>query len=294
MATLARARIAISPLWETLSSVVLLARYRGEVPFPYTGWAAAARRAVQPALRRELATVLTTRDWSASPTPVPDGPAPLFTDELAALRAAGEHRLAELIGDYWPIAVEPHWNAMRSVLEEEILVRGRTLVTKGPDAMLSDLNGRLDWESPVLSIPHRADMELDVRDHRLLLVPVVFARGMRIFTMNDDVVAVSYQAQGATVLSATGPVGDAPVDAPQLGDRLSIVLGRGRAAVMRNLVSPITTTALASAVGLAASTVSEHLSVLFAAGLVRRRRAGSRVLYELEKSGRVLLSQLDG
>jgi DNA-binding transcriptional ArsR family regulator len=45
--------------------------------------------------------------------------------------------------------------------------------------------------------------------------------------------------------------------------------------------------------GPAASTVSEHLTSLVAAGLVQRRRAGVRVLCELDGSGVALLEHLD-
>ena len=49
-------------------------------------------------------------------------------------------------------------------------------------------------------------------------------------------------------------------------------------------------TSLAKALGLAASTVSEHLSGFVAAGVVKRHRAGGRVLYELDTDGKALLS----
>ncbi|MGN9846518.1 ArsR/SmtB family transcription factor [Nonomuraea sp. H19] len=61
---------------------------------------------------------------------------------------------------------------------------------------------------------------------------------------------------------------------------------------MRGLLSPTTTTKLATSLGLAPSTVSQHLAVLASAGLVRRYRVGPRVLYELEDTGVVLLTQL--
>jgi hypothetical protein len=41
--SVARTRIVISPLWEALCSLRLLARYPDEAPFPYSGWARAAR-----------------------------------------------------------------------------------------------------------------------------------------------------------------------------------------------------------------------------------------------------------
>ena len=296
--TLGRVRMAISPLWEAVSSLALTVRYRSEIPYPYTKWAETALRRVSPALRRELATTLRAQ-WGRSPssctlTPIPTGPSPPIEDELTALRSAGHDRFAHLMTDYWTAAVAPYWTAMRGVLEEEILVRGRTLVTAGADTMLQDLGGRIRWESPELSVPHQTDLDWSTTDGRLVIVPVLFARGMRVFSTLHDTVAFSYQAQGSAVLS--GPAGDTgkPVHDLRPRDRLTILLGRGRATVLRALLSPTTTTGLAGSLGLAPSTVSQHLAVLSAAGLVRRHRVGPRVLYELEDSGVALLTELGG
>jgi DNA-binding transcriptional ArsR family regulator len=118
---------------------------------------------------------------------------------------------------------------------------------------------------------------------------------MRIFVNRQDgVAAMSYQARGAAVLDEQ--VVDGPSE--RLGrsgrDRLAILLGKGRATVMRALVVPTTTTAVSTAVGLAPSTVSQHLAALSAAGVVRRTRNGFRVLYELDHGGFALLRHVDG
>lgn len=294
--TLGRVRIAISPLWEAVSSLVLTVRYRSEIPYPYAKWAETALRRVPPALHQELATAIRAQ-WgrpSSSLTPIPTGPSPTIEDELTALRAAGHDRLALLMSDYWSAAIAPYWTAMRGVLEEEILVRGRTLVTGGADMMLQELGGRIRWERPELSVPHQTDLEWPMRDGRLIIVSVLFACGMRVFSTRHDTVAFSYQAQGAGVLSGRASDTRKPADDVRPRDKLTILLGRGRAAVLRGLLSPTTTTGLASSVGLAPSTVSQHLSVLSAAGLVRRHRVGPRVLYELEDSGVALLTELGG
>ncbi|MEV8057734.1 helix-turn-helix domain-containing protein [Streptomyces antimycoticus] len=211
-----------------------------------------------------------------------------------ALRVAGHERFAQLMSDYWSAAIAPYWTAMRGVLEEEILIRGRTLVTWGADVMLQELGGRIRWERPELSVPHQADLDWPMTDGRLIIVSVLFARGTRVFSTFHDTAAFSYQAQGAAVLSGFGRDIGKPADDPRWRDSLTILLGRGRAAVLRALLSPTTTTGLASSIGLAPSTVSQHLAVLSAAGLVRRHRVGPRVLYELEDAGVALLSELGG
>lgn len=295
--TLGRVRMAISPLWEAVSSLALTVRYRSEIPHPYQRWAERALPQVPSALHKELAATIRTH-WGgpslSTLTPVPLTPSPTIDDELMALAAHGHQRFADLMGDYWTAAIAPSWTAMRGVLEEEILARGRSLVTGGADRMLRDLRGRIGWTYPELSVPHQADLDRTVNGGNLIIVAVLFARGMRVFATLRDTVAVSYQARGAAVLSGHTDDAGGPKDDPGQRDKLTALVGRGRAAVMRGLLSPTTTTGLASSIGLAPSTVSQHLAVLSAAGLVRRHRVGSRVLYELEDSGVALVHELSG
>jgi DNA-binding transcriptional ArsR family regulator len=118
-----------------------------------------------------------------------------------------------------------------------------------------------------------------------LLVPLIFSRGaLSCSTDHPSVVMVTYQARGAALLAS------AP--RPSAEDRLAILIGRGRASVLRALSVPSTTTGLATALGLAPSTISEHLTGLQAAGVVHRRRAGRRVLYGLEPAGIALVKLL--
>ncbi|MFE2707173.1 ArsR/SmtB family transcription factor [Streptomyces mirabilis] len=291
--TLGRVRMAVSPLWEAVSSLALTTRYRAEIPYPYAKWAATAMRRVSRDLLGELNTTIQAHALapSSSLTPIPRSPSPDIEEELAALRSAGHDRFAYLIGEYWAATIASSWPAMRGVLEEEILVRGRTLVTEGADRMLDDLGGRIRWHRQELSVPHQTDMDCRMTDGRLIIVPMLFGRGARVFCAVRDTLAFSYQAHGAAVLSSSqGSARD--VDDVRPRDRLTTLLGRGRAKVLRALTSPTTTTGLASSIGLAPSTVSQHLAVLSSAGLVRRHRVGPRVLYELEDSGVTLLAEL--
>jgi DNA-binding transcriptional ArsR family regulator len=126
-----------------------------------------------------------------------------------------------------------------------------------------------------------------LRPHQLTLVPAVFARAQRLLSLGPSgTAAVSYQARGAAAALETRRL--SPVD-QHPDDPLAILLGRARASVIRSLIVPMTTTGLARSLGLAASTVSEHLSGLVAAGVVKRHRAGGRVLYELDNGGMALL-----
>lgn len=318
--TLARTRIAISPLGELICGLFLLRRHPA-APWPYTSWADRARRI----LRTDPATAplglyfQLRRGYPDFLDPIPDGPAPSFADQLDLVRQtprevveeqlahhypdgelpdalrpfhddrrAALDRLADAMAAYWDAALAPHWPAMRAALDEEVLLRARALAAHGPDALLARLHDRIRWEPPFLTLVKDHELAFEALDKRLLLVPLIFSRGaLCCSTDHPDVVMVTYQSRGAAVLADTPP--------PATGDdRLAILVGRGRAAVLRALVVPATTSALAAALGLAPSTISEHLSALLAAGVVHRRRAGRRVLYELEPAGVALVGLIGG
>ncbi|MEY9878256.1 DNA-binding transcriptional ArsR family regulator [Streptacidiphilus sp. MAP12-33] len=290
-------RLAFSPLWETVASIALLARYRGEVPSPYTRWARTVRRTMPPEVLRGLMAEMnrpTRRVFPQSFVHLPDARRATLGAELAHLREQGVDsaealHCMELLEQYWEWALAPHWTAIRTCLEEEVLFRGRTLATVGPDAMLGELGGRVDWSGPTLTAPYRRDLQLSLQGQRLLLVPTVFTGGLRLFTTaHEGVVAMAYQARAVGFLQA--PPAREP--ARERRDRLGLVLGLGRAQVLRSLEIPKTTTMVAGALGLAKSTVSQHLSVLADAGLIWRQRLGGQVFYQLDRGGFALLEHL--
>ncbi|XVU26912.1 ArsR/SmtB family transcription factor [Actinoplanes sp. CA-054009] len=316
--TLARTRIAISPLTEAVVSLYLLQRHPSP-PWPYEGWARRAREI----LRTDPATgpaTLHMRLPSVTPdflAPLPTSPLPTIEEQLDELRNTPDDvidfqlakhfpdgdlpnlmrpfrddrrraldRLADGMQAYWNAAIAPYWPAMRAALDEEVLLRARALAADGPDALLSRLHERIRWERPVLTLIKPLDQHMEAVDKRLLLVPLIFSRGALLCSGDHpSIQMVTYQSRGAAVLAddPTRPLPD---------DQLAVLLGRGRASVLRALVVPASTTTLATALGLAPSTVSEHLSNLLSAGVVHRRRAGRRVLYELEPAGVALVNLL--
>ncbi len=76
---------------------------------------------------------------------------------------------------------------------------------------------------------------------------------------------------------------------PELDESLELLLGAGRASVLSVLDSPTTTSELALTLHLTAGAVSQHLSLLNRAGLVRSNRSGKRVYYSLSQKGEDLL-----
>jgi DNA-binding transcriptional ArsR family regulator len=330
--TMERTRIAVSPLWECMASLHLLARYPYEAPWPYTTWARRARRVLSATVDAPDARILATKLFDRWPdffTPLPPSPDPTFDAELASFRGtdpdviraeladeypaglpqglkkfrdhprAALDRMADSLHGYWHATLAGHWPAMRSALEEEVMVRARSLAASGPDALLANLHDRIRWERPLLTVVKPPtvcgdgsgprDYTFTASDQRLLLVPLIFSRGALICHVSDPaILAVSYQSRGAVALTdQPAPTAVATRDAP--ADRLVALLGRGRASVLNGLTTPNTTTGLAAELGLARSSVSEHLSGLHAAGIVRRNRVGRRVFYGLEPTGVTLV-----
>ncbi|WP_305783428.1 ArsR/SmtB family transcription factor [Symbioplanes lichenis] len=326
-ATIDRTRIAISPLLELTHGLELLHRHRDrpQAPWPYTEWAAHAREVLRtvPATAplRIYAQLYGTEHGRPTPdvfTPVPTGPRPTLGDQLDELRrtppalvaaqlakhypegvpefllpyrddpARAFGRLADALETFAGLALAPHWPAMRAALDEEVLLRARTLAAAGPEELLTGVRGPAQWDHPVLSLPKRRESVLNARDKRLLLVPVLLLDDqMTVSTDHPEIVMVSYQSRGAAVLAAR------PAAARPPRDRLAQLIGPGRAAVLRALAGPATTTGLAATLGLAPSTVSEHLTALLAAGTITRTRSGRHVVYAHSPAGATLAALFD-
>ncbi len=196
---------------------------------------------------------------------------------VRALIAQGPHgprHLAEALDRYWAIAIEPHWQAMRAVLDDDVAFRATELTRGGVAAMLADLTPEVSLHGDVLSIDKRLVSEQDLSGIGLLLVPSVFVWPNVVFAVSDTgAPTLTYPARGVGTLWRDD--GGAAENEHALG----ALLGRSRAQILIALELPQSTTELALALGQSASSVSQHLSVLRRAGLVTSWRSGRSVLY---------------
>jgi DNA-binding MarR family transcriptional regulator len=196
-------------------------------------------------------------------------------------------RLADGLHTYWQAALADEWPRLRAVLEGEVLGRARSLALAGPAAVLEELHPRVRWRAPVLELHKGAGHPMDLRleGRPLVLIPLVYEGGVLVGNPHaGNAIAVGYQARGASALRQTEDT------APD--ERLELLLGQGRSAVLRALAHPATTTELAARLHYAPSTVSAHLDVLARAGLVERHRVRRRVFYGLNETGASLLALL--
>jgi len=120
----------------------------------------------------------------------------------------------------------------------------------------------------------------------VVLVPGVFTWpevSTRMATSSQT--TLHYPARAAaTVWHAVGAADGMSADAT------SELLGVARARLLGVLRSPATTTSLARALGVTPGAVSQHLGVLYRAGLVDRTRSGRTVLYQVTDLGLALLA----
>ncbi|NGN64918.1 winged helix-turn-helix transcriptional regulator [Streptomyces sp. A7024] len=204
----------------------------------------------------------------------------LLTDPAAAVR-----RLADLTERAWHTLVEPYWPRLRELLDAEIAYRARQLAAHGLAGLFAGLHERVSYEDGVVTVQTR-DREVYERaleGDGLLLMPSAFVW--------PDVVSGFRPPWQATVIYPARGVGGLWLRhaAPEAAQALEQLLGTGRARVLAALDEPASTSALAARVGLAPSSVSAHLKVLRAAGLLSARRARHEVLYERTPLGIALV-----
>lgn len=311
-----RCRFAVSPLWETQDAVRTLKR--PDRHGYHAPWLRRIRRAAAGLDLTPLWLLMPRRghspDWLGPP---PLGPAATFEEEIAAVRAADPQaaradtarsladtpgalespygrawladpermvrELADAMEQAWHVLVEPDWPRLRALLDADVAFHSRRLAEVGLGGLLPELSGRFGWHAGTLTVESAGEYERHLGGQGLVLMPSVFC-------WPDVVTGFEPPWQPALVYPARGIGGLWSGPAERAPDTLVRLLGRGRAAVLTALDEPSTTTALAHRLGLAASSVSAHLTVLRDSGLLTSRRYGHQVLYERTPLGIMLAS----
>ncbi len=294
-ASATRIRFAVSCLWEVLAGVRIL-RDPG-VPEVHRRWAAGVRL---PADSLLAALVAPTGGYTPDfLTPPPSGLNADLDAELVGLRAtppdlvrahldlmpgrrsgavralhedptAGLARLAGEITAYWRTAVAPEWPRMKSLLDAEVQRRARRLAEQGTAGVLDDLHPQVTWQDGVLRIDQPHCTAADVPSGSgLILVPSVFVWPSVMTVTAGAVPQLAYPARGVATLWERSS---------QASNALSALVGRGRARLLAELESPLSTTELAHRTGITPGGVSQHLATLRAAGLVTTHRQGRALL----------------
>jgi DNA-binding transcriptional ArsR family regulator len=299
-----RIRFAVSCLWEVVASLRVL-HDRG-VPSVHRKWVSKAR----PGPGGLLARLVPPTGGYAPDflTPPPAGLTADLAAELSALRStgpdvvrahlglmpgepvtdllddprAGLARLCDEIAEYWESAIAPDWPRMRALLDADVRRRAHRLATDGAATVLNDLHERVRWRDGTLLVDKRHCTAPDVPDGTgLVLIPSVFAWPSVLTVSSWGTPQLAYPAAGVATLW------EEPSRPP---DTLGALLGAGRARILTELGSPLSTTELARRTGLTPGGISQHLRILRAAGLVATHREGRLLLNSRTRAAETLLA----
>jgi DNA-binding transcriptional ArsR family regulator len=203
--------------------------------------------------------------------------------DLADRPGAGTGQVAAALGAYWRAAVAPHWQRLQALLQADLAYRLEELADGGVGALLRDLHPSVSYDGSTLRIVKYYDGDADLSGRGLLLVPCAFAW--------PDVIVLTAEPNTPTVSYSPRGIG-------RLWERqrsvasgaLDEVLGRTRSNLLGQLDLPMSTSQLATALALSAPTLSAHLHALRRAGIVTSRREGRAVLYARTALGDQLLA----
>ncbi|WP_329566827.1 ArsR/SmtB family transcription factor [Kitasatospora sp. NBC_01266] len=310
---LSHSRFALSPLAETLGTVITLTRPNPEPWF--ADWhtrerpAFTARLDADPFARGLLRLVSSTK-WLPDFLAIPptggmrtriEGELPAVagvsdTDARAQLERSVAHswqrhdldwltghgwapRAAELLHSCWRTLVAPDWPRRRALLERDVTYRAGLLAAYGWPRALERMSRRSAWVgADAIRFSRQPGPDHVISDEGMLFVPVSIAGGTWLCRSPTGRYAQVYPARGiATAAAAARP--------PHALDRL---IGAGRAAILRELAHPATTSELAAQLGQSLGTIGGHLAVLREADLVTGTRVGRRVVYRRTATGELL------
>ncbi|MFF9471954.1 ArsR/SmtB family transcription factor [Streptomyces roseolus] len=200
------------------------------------------------------------------------GPAPAWVRSLHAGGPEGWRTLAGAQRAAYEAVLAPVWGLVQDLHRAEFARHAVALAEGGPGAALTALAPGSVLQGGVWTWPAGSgSREVRLGGRGLVLLPTFHWRGAPLVQDRPGrPVVIAYPA---------GPgLPPVPAEAPG-GSRepLAGVLGPTRAALLRALPAPRTTTELARALGVSAATVSGHTAALREAGLLTTARTGRSV-----------------
>ncbi|NIK61981.1 ArsR/SmtB family transcription factor [Kribbella shirazensis] len=311
---LGEVRFAISPLNELVLSLRTL-RDPGRFPLQLP-WLRATEP-VRADLRSELLRALTNEAlWTPDfLTPRPYTPLGRIEDEFAVLaetsadvvradlaevhpaglpavlRGRADRVLARVLvalREYWDACFEPYWQRMRTVLEADVVHRGRVVAQSGLAAMFADIDPHVRLEGGVVYVRLRSSYSYraSTAGRGLTLVPSLFSRRASVPISPDEPPHIMYPARGLATLWETDTT--VPLNA------LAGLIGQARARLMALLEAPSSSTELAVRLDVTPTAVNQHLRALRAGGLLSSARHGRSVLYHRSDLGDRLVRSTSG
>ncbi|HEU5266979.1 MAG TPA: winged helix-turn-helix domain-containing protein [Jatrophihabitans sp.] len=202
-------------------------------------------------------------------------------DLAAGDRTAWQALTTAIISAYRAI-LEPDWLRVVSCLSLDVMLRGQMMSRQGLPGTLAGLYPGARWHGTMLAIPSVRDRDVHLNGAGLTATPSAYWVGRPLRSVHPD---------GSTVLiyPAAIPVAGTATDVSD--DPLAELLGRTRAAALRALVDPNTTSGLSNVLGVSVAAASEHAKVLRNSGLIVSARLGKCVIHRCSPLGLSLLAQ---
>jgi len=193
--------------------------------------------------------------------------------DLGRTAARGLAAARRVIGD--------RWESVIGRLERSTHEAAATAAREGVGAVLGGMHRDVRWTGGELRIAKPYDESVHYRDRELVLSPSVL-------TWPRLTVQVVHENRGCVVFPAAAFGEDRGRRCG--GNGIVELLGGSRAALLRDLDVPRTTTELSVRHSLAMATVSQHLGTLAAAGLLVSSRRGRHVDYRRSARGDLFLT----
>lgn len=276
-----RMRATLGPIAE---SVFALDLFVDNSNLAFTAW----RRQVRQRLGRRLDAV---EQLARSSRPLPNL---LWLLEQPSSADDGQPRRQVLpaVSEFCRAAVLPYWSRTRSQLELERAARGRIVITKGVERMLSTLHPKLHWQPPVLEVPDGRDCDLHLNGRSMLLSPSLFLFDKPCVVIDADHGTVPPTL--AFPLPHATTAGAALCGTSETNEKaLSALVGHTRAAALLTLAESCTTGELAQRLNISSAGASQHATILREAGLITSCRNRNTVLHVLTPLGVALLQTGD-
>ncbi len=180
-------------------------------------------------------------------------------------------------------AYAPFWHRAQPLFGRETERIGAAAVSGSLDTVLGGISARWRFTDQTLYLPDVDPTRFELADRPVVFVPVASGSRASVFDFDrTDRVWLGYPLPGlGNLLSA------APTTTP--GDRLALLLGPARAAVLRATAGSITMGELAAALNVRPSAATYHCDHLVSAGLLDRERRGREVRISRTERGDALL-----
>ncbi|MGI5182603.1 helix-turn-helix domain-containing protein [Dactylosporangium sp. CA-152071] len=191
----------------------------------------------------------------------------------AVQRGTFAGRAARALRHFYDTVLAEQISTVRAAIDAEVAMRARLMARHGIGHAVNTLHPKIHWSGAAIDLRVAFRETWDLSATGLPLVPSLLGRPGLNIQLGDPAnsfVQYALRATPAPPVQVQGPV--------QL-------FGAHRAAILRDLDVPRSTTELSRRHRLSKSTVSYHLAALLGAGLLVRAREGKAVHYSRSRDG---------